>query len=251
LDDHPGASMPSLPFTLPQAILILTVTTAGAAIQSVAGFGMAMLSAPILLLIYPGLIPGPLMGASLILTGLVLHRDRAHVDLSGVSLALIGRVLGIVGAALFLVVASQRMFDVAFATFVLMAVFLSAAGLDIRPGRIATILAGTLSGLMGTVSSIGGPPMALLYQRSAGARLRGTLGGYFSVGTSLSVVALAIVGRFGAPEVRLTVFLIPAMVLGFAVASPARHLLPEWAIRPLVLVLSGLSGVVVLIRAIL
>lgn len=243
--------MPALPFSLPEAILILAVTTAGAAIQSVAGFGMAMLSAPILLLIYPGLIPGPLMGASLVLTGLVLHRDRAHVDLRGVSLALIGRVLGIVGAAAFLVVASQRMFDIVFAAFVLLAVFLSAAGLDVRPDRAATILAGTLSGLMGTISSIGGPPMALLYQRSAGARLRGTLGGYFSVGTSLSVAALAVVGRFGGPEMLLTVFLVPAMILGFAVASPARHLLPEGAVRPLVLVLSALSGTVVLARAIL
>lgn len=242
--------MPSLPFSLPEALLILAITTLGAAIQSAAGFGMGMLSAPFLLLIHAPLIPGPLMASSLALTVLVVRRDRAHIDLRGVGLALTGRVFGIAAAATFLVMASQRMFDVVFAGLVLLAVFLSAAGFDVRPTRKTTIFAGCLSGLMGTISSIGGPPMALLYQRSAGPRLRGTLGGYFAVGVSLSVLALALVGRYRLDEVMLTLFLIPAMVLGFVIAAPVRHLLPDRAVRPLVLVLSALSGLIVLVRAI-
>jgi hypothetical protein len=241
--------MPGLPFSLTDALLILAVTTAGAAVQSAAGFGMGMLSAPMLLLIYPPFIPGPLMASSLALTALVVRRDRAHVDLKGVGMALAGRVVGIVGAAAFLVVASGQLFDIVFSSLVLLAVFLSAAGLEVEPGRLATVLAGSLSGLMGTISSIGGPPMALLYQRSGGPKLRGTLGGYFLVGTSLSVLALAFVGRFGLDEILLALFLVPAMVLGFAVAAPVRHLLPDRAVRPLVLALSGLSGIVVLVRA--
>ena len=241
--------MPPLPFSLPEALLILGITTLGAAIQSAAGFGMGMLSAPFLLLIYAPLIPGPLMASSLALTALVVHRDRAHVDLKGVGLALTGRVVGIVVAAAFLLVASQQMFDVVFAGLVLLAVLLSAVGFDVHPTRTTTIFAGSLSGLMGTISSIGGPPMALLYQRSAGARLRGTLGGYFAVGTSLSVLALALVGRYGFDEILLTLFLIPAMVLGFIIAAPVRHLLPDRAVRPLVLVLSAISGLLVLLRA--
>lgn len=241
--------MPTLPFSASQAILILAVTTTGAAVQSAAGFGMGMVSAPILLLIYPDFIPGPLMASSLALTALVVHRDRAHVDLKGIGLAVTGRVFGIFGAATFLLMASDRLFDLVFASLVLFAVLLSAAGLEVRPRRSTIVLAGSLSGLMGTISSIGGPPMALLYQRAGGARLRGTLGGYFAVGVSLSVSALAIVGRFGLHEIALTLFLMPAMVLGFIVAAPVRHLLPDRAVRPLVLALSGLSGLVVLLRA--
>lgn len=243
--------MPALPFTPIEALTVLAVVTIGAAIQSAAGFGMGMLSAPILLLIYPPFIPGPVTAASLVLTALVLYRERAHIDLRGVGLALAGRVFGIVGAAAFLVFATERLFDIVFASLVLLAVLLSAAGFEVTPGRGTTILAGSLSGLMGTISSIGGPPMALLYQRAGGPRLRGTLGCYFFAGVSLSVVALALIGRFGRPEIMLTLFLVPAMILGFLVAAPLRHHLPESAVRPLVLVLSSLSGLVVFFRALL
>jgi uncharacterized membrane protein YfcA len=239
----------SLPFSIPEALVILGITTLGAAVQSAAGFGMGMISAPFLLLIYPPLIPGPLMASSLALTALVVHRDRAHVDLHGVGFALAGRVVGIALAATFLVVATQQVFDVVFAGLVLFAVLLSAVGVDVQPTRGTTVLAGCLSGLMGTISSIGGPPMALLYQRAGGARLRGTLGGYFAVGVSLSLIALALVGRYGLEEVLLTLFLVPPMVAGFFIAAPVRHLLPDRAVRPLVLVLSGVSGLVVLVRA--
>jgi len=243
--------MPPLPFSLPEAILVLAITTIGAAVQSAAGFGMGMISAPFLILIYGPLIPGPLMASSLALTALVLRRDGAHMDFRGVGLALAGRVVGVVGAAVFLLLSTPRLFDIVFAGLVLLAVFLSAMGFEVRPTRRTTVLAGSLSGLMGTISSIGGPPMALLYQRSGGARLRGTLGGYFAAGVSISIIALALVGRFGRQEILLTLFLVPPMVLGFIVAAPVRHLLPDHAVRPLVLVLSGLSGIIVLLRAVL
>ena len=241
--------MPTLQFSLPEAIVILAVTAVGAAIQSAAGFGMGMISAPILLLIYAPLVPGPLLASSLVLTVLVVYRDRAHIDFRGVGLALAGRVLGILGAAAFLLVASPQLFDIVFAILVLLAVFLSAAGFEVEPGPRTTILAGGLSGLMGTISSIGGPPMALLYQRSGGARLRGTLGSYFLAGVTLSVAALALVGRFGHEEILLSLFLIPGMVLGFVAAAPFRHLLPDRAVRPLVLGLSFIAGLAVLVRA--
>lgn len=243
--------MLSLPFSTFDAFAILAVTTLGAAVQSAAGFGMGMIAAPFLLLLYPPLIPGPLMASSLALTALVVHRDRAHIDLKGVGLALTGRFVGVVAAAVFLLAASQRVFDIVFACLVLFAVLLSASGLEVRPTWRTSIFAGCLSGLMGTISSIGGPPMALLYQRSGGARLRGTLGSYFAAGVSLSVVALAVVGRYGVHEAFLTLFLVPPMVFGFVIAAPVHHLLPDRAIRPLVLVLSGLSGLVVLLRALL
>jgi hypothetical protein len=238
-----------IPFTPLEAVLILAVTTLGAAVQSAAGFGMGLISAPILILIHPPLIPGPLMASSLALTALVVARDRAHVDFAGVGLALAGRVVGITGAAVFLLFASERLFDLVFGALVLVAVLLGAAGWRVEPGRLPTVLAGALSGLMGTISSIGGPPMALLYQGAGGARLRGTLGVYFAVGVSLSVGALALVGRFGTREVGLTFFLVPPMVLGFLAAAPVRHLLPDRAVRPLVLVLSGLAGATVLVRS--
>lgn len=217
--------------------------------QAAAGFGLALIAAPILLLIDPAFIPGPLTAASLVLTALVAYRDRAGIDLHGVGWAMIGRVLGTGAAAAFLAIATARVFDLAFGLLVLLGVGLSLAGMQFRPSRNSSMVAGGLSGLMGTISSIGGPPMALLYQRVDAERLRGTLAGFFLLGATLSVVALAWVGRFGRAEWQLSLLLAPAMAIGFAVANPLRSVMNPSRVRPLVLSLSFLSAVAVLWRA--
>lgn len=239
----------SLPFDLVAAILAFGITALGAMVQAAVGFGLALIAAPVLLLLYGPFVPGPLMAASTVLTLLVAHRERADMDFSGIAWAMGGRVFGTVLAAVFLALASAALFDLVFGSLVLFAVTLSALGLHVQPGRRSAAAAGALSGLMGTISSIGGPPMALLYQRAGAARLRGTLAGFFLLGTGMSVAALAVVGRFGREEVGLSLFLAPAMAVGFAVAGPLRDRLTEGMIRPLVLGLSSVSGVLVLWHA--
>ncbi len=54
------------------------------------------------------------------------------------------------------------------------------------------VLAGAASGVLGTATAIGGPPMALVWQRNTGARLRGTMSGFFLVGSVMSIAALAV-----------------------------------------------------------
>ena len=56
------------------------------------------------------------------------------------------------------------------------------------------MLAGATSGVLGTATAIGGPPMALVWQRKSGARLRGTMSGFFLVGSVMSIAALAATG---------------------------------------------------------
>ena len=51
-----------------------------------------------------------------------------------------------------------------FGGLILLGVCLSLSGLRLPPIRGVLVGAGALSGVMGTVASIGGPPMALLYQ---------------------------------------------------------------------------------------
>ena len=53
---------------------------------------------------------------------------------------------------------------------------------DVRPTTSTLVGAGMVSGVMGTMTSVGGPPMALVYQREQAAKLRSTL-----AGTSCSV----------------------------------------------------------------
>ena len=218
----------------------------GAALQGAAGFGMGLIAAPPLMLIAPDLIPGPLIGAGIVLTGAVAYRDRASIDYSGLGYALVGRALGTVMAAAFLALASPRSFDLAFGLLVVLGVSLSAGGLRVRLSPRTISFAGLLSGLMGTVSSIGGPPMA---QHSGAAKLRATLASYFVLGVGFSLLALFSVGLFGWNEVRLALILSPAMLLGFLLAKPLQSRLRETMIRPIVLGLSLVSAAWVIWRA--
>ena len=132
---------------------------------------------------------------------------------------------------------------------VLISVGLSVSGLHLRPDRRTLIGAGTLSGFMGTTSSIGGPPTALVYQHAPGTRLRGTLAGYFIVGVSISLAALAAIGRLGQAELWLALLLQPGILAGFAVSSRAIGRLNEGHTRPAVLTVATVMAIVVIVRA--
>jgi len=231
--------------------IAFVVVLVGSAVQGAAGFGLGLIAAPILLLLDPRWVPGPLMAAGVALTVLVAYRERSDIDMLGLRFAFVGRTIGTIAAALLLTALSAKAFDMIFGSLVLLAVGLSMLGMKISPTPGHAISAGLLSGFMGTISSIGGPPLALLYQREGGPRLRATLSALFVTGAVISVAALALIGRFGAVEIWLTVFLVPSALLGFVAAGRLRGLVDRAGVRPLILALSGASATAVLLRALL
>jgi uncharacterized membrane protein YfcA len=224
------------------------VVLLGAAIQGSVGFGYALIAAPLLALIDPALVPGPLLFSSLFLTLLMALRERSSMDVSGMGWALAGRVPGsLVGAAL-LGVLAQEAAGLTIALVILVAVALSASGLRVQPSAGALIAAGAASGFMGTVSSIGGPPLALLYQHAAGSRLRSTLAGLFVFGAVVSLLSLALFGRFGPREVRVAVALLPGMLGGLLLSVRIAPILDGGYTRTAVLAVSGAAGAALLVR---
>ena len=97
---------------------------------------------------------------------------------------------------------------------VLLGVVLTSAGWVPAARRRNVVLAGATSGLLGTATAIGGPPMALVWQRNSGARLRGTMSGFFLIGSVMSMVALAFTGAVDGHTLRTFALLIPAAVAG-------------------------------------
>lgn len=234
--------------TGPELVAASAVVLAGAALQGAVGFGFALVSAPILLLIDVRLVPGPLIFASLVLTGFTAAREHRAIDLDGVGWSVVGRLPGtVLGAAAVSAVAPDEM-ALPVAAIVLLGVALSATRLHLRP-TVGTLLgAGALSGFMGTASSIGGPPIALVYQHAAGPRLRATLGGYFAIGSVISLFALWWIGRFGRDEVGLGLALLPAVLVGFAASGRIARFLDGGYTRAAVLFVSGAAGAIVIAR---
>lgn len=222
----------------------------GSVVQGSVGFGLALVAAPVLFLIDPRLVPGPLIFASIGLTSLTAYRDRQGIDADGIGWGLVGRLPGtLLGAAMLAFIPPERL-AAPLGALVLLGVVLSASGVHVRLNPRTLMGAGLLSGFMGTASSIGGPPIAMLYQHAPGTRLRGTLSAYFVIGGVMSLVAIAVVGRFGAEELVWSMWLLPGATIGFVISNRFTSWLDRGLTRPAVLCVAAAAGLGVIARQI-
>jgi len=221
---------------------------AGSVVQGAVGFGMALIAAPVLFLIDPRLVPGPMIFASMALTSLTAYRDRDAIDTRGLGWGLAGRLPGTVLGALMLAIIPPERLATPLGAVVLLGVVLSASGLHVAVNRRTLFGAGLLSGFMGTASSIGGPPIAMLYQHAPGNRLRGTLSAYFVIGGVMSLIAIAAAGRFGTAELIWGMWLVPAAAIGFVVSNAFTSWLDRGLTRPAILCVAAVTGLGVIVR---
>lgn len=236
------------PVTAVEIALALAVAAVGATLQGTVGFGLGLVAAPLLALIRPAYIPGPLLVCGLVLSLLLWRRERHATDLRGLGWALTGRLPGVILGAWAVAAVGTRVLGLGLGGLVLVGVAMSAAGPRFERTPATLVGAGLVSGFMGTATSIGGPPMALIYQHAAGEQIRSTLAVYFTVGVSLSLAALWWVGRFGAVEARLALTLVPGVLLGYALSRHGVRWLQQGFVRPAVLGTSALAAAALILR---
>jgi uncharacterized membrane protein YfcA len=229
-------------------LIAIGAVAIGACIQGTLGFGLGLIAAPVLALVDKDLIPGPLLLIGVATTTTVFLRERGSVDWRGMKWAIVGRVAGTAVGAWAVVAFSKDALIVALSLSVILGVIMSVAGWNFRPTTTSLIGAGTLSGIMGTLTSIGGPPMALVYQKESAQRLRSTLAGFFLIGATLSLASLFAGGEFGWHELRLGVALIPGLVIGLGSSRRMARFLDNRYTRPAVLGFSALSSLTLLIQ---
>jgi len=206
-------------------VIIAIAILMGSCLQASIGFGLGMLAAPVIALVDPSLIPGTLIMLAALVTLAVTVREREAIDLSGTGWALLGRLPGTVAGALLLAAIPERALAILIAAVVLVGVLLTSVGWIPAPRRRNLLLAGATSGVLGTATSIGGPPMALVWQNSSGPRLRGTMSGFFLVGSVLSIVVLALTGAVHAETFRNCALLAPALLAGYVLSRHVNDLL--------------------------
>jgi uncharacterized membrane protein YfcA len=208
-----------------QWVLGAIAVMSGAFVQGSVGFGYALVAAPLLTLVSRDLVPGPVLASSCVLSAGIALRERRFIDRRIVGWALVGRVPGVWLGALAVTLVSDGMMDLLFGASVLLAVVMSVTGYRIEPTTRVLLGTGLVSGVMGTISAIGGPPIALLNQHQTGPALRATLCMYFTVGAILSMLGLALVDRFGARELYQSALMLPPMAAGFLLAEGTRGIL--------------------------
>lgn len=239
----------TFPLSLAEATAAVVVTALASAVQASVGFGAALLAAPALVLIHPAFVPGPMLLSNLVLTVFVAQREWSDADFEGLKFVIFGRLAGTVAAAALLATISQTVFDACFGALVLAGVVLSIVHGDIVRNRVNLVVAGVASGLMGTLSSIGGPPVALAYQNVSPTVFRATLGIHFLIGGAMSFLAIWAVGRFAFTEVVLAALLVPPALLGYWLSRFGIRWVDARHVRASVLILSAAAAVIVLWRA--
>ncbi len=114
-------------------------------------------------------------------------------------------------------------------------------------GRVpGSVVAGFGSGLMGTITSVGAPPIGIVMQNEAPARVRSTVGAFLFVGALVSVSVLAWAGRFGAREAGLGALMLLPMALGFRLSSAMVRRLDARIVRRVVRGVSTVSATVLI-----
>lgn len=222
--------------------LAIGIVTLGSILQGSVGFGLGPFSVPLLLLVNPVFIPGPVLLAALLLTILMFKREKHAVNIKEIKWAVVGRFFGTILGASVLTIVSKNHLSLLFSCVILFSILIFISGIKLKLSNPNLILVGIMSGFMGTTTSIGGPPMGLLYQYKSGPRIRGTLSGIFMIGTVLAIISLIIINKFGVIELQATFVLLPGIIIGYFLSFYTKRILDKGFIRPAVLIASSIAA---------
>lgn len=217
------------------------VLAAGAAIaflasicQSVTGFGFALVMAPLITAVW-AVKPGIASTVMLSLFGnLVLLREvRGHVSVSRVGGLLAGFALGAVPGVLVFEKVDEDALRITVGVAVLLATIAVYRAPEINHGHDGLgvrMLAGAISGAIGSSTSLSGPPVVLYLVgrvREIDA-FRATVLAYFVPSSVLVLVSYLVVGQITGDVLLVVAFGAPAVLLGMPVGAWLRnHLDPD------------------------
>ncbi len=235
--------------TAAEMLVAAVVVAAGAVLQGTIGFGLALVAAPVLVLLEPRFVPGPLILAGFPFMLLLGWRERGEIEYRSIGVPLAGQLAGILAALVVLDHSDVRTVSRLIAWVVLLGVVLSVWGLNLGSSRWSFLFGGVLAGFMGTTSSMPGPALALIHQHVSPARMRGALAPFFVVGSLVGLIGLALTGRLGPDEFFMGIALVPAGLAGFAISFWTAPRVNESITRPAALVFASAAAGVLLYRS--
>lgn len=234
-----------------QLAAALVIVMIGGLIQGVIGYGMNLVVVPLVAVLIPGSVPGSMVLLSMPMTLTMLIREHHAIDWSGVRWIATGRIPGTVIGLAVLAALPEEQLAFAIGLLIILGVFLSVIHPGIPVNRGTAFAAGTVAGVSDTAASVGGPPLALLYQRAEPHTFRATLATSFLIAATVSGIALAARGRLSGEQLLLTAMFLPAMLVGLALSGPLARRLNREQLRPIVLGVAAVAGTVALVRGLI
>jgi len=224
------------------------VVVLGALLQSLSGFGMGILAAPILVLIDPSYLPGPVIALGFVLSLLNTFRYRHQCDLKPIASALTARTIGSVLAVLLLPYLAIDLISIIFALLMISFIGLSYCKVSVDYSTKNLTIGGFISGLFGTITSIGGPPIAIVFQHSPMATVRAQLSLFFLIATAISLIILVCFGQFSWHQLTITLSMLPAVIIGFIISILVDKHFKSGFLKPVINTISLIASVLIIIR---
>ncbi|AHG65415.1 sulfite exporter TauE/SafE family protein [Advenella mimigardefordensis] len=240
-----------LPFINPWLYALMGALICGSAfVQGISGVGFTLVAAPVAAMVCPELVPGALLTLGSFVTLLTAIRERRHIAWSHAGSALIGRAAGTIVAVFLLTQLAQRPLHFLFSGLIILAVGLTMCGLRIQGTRLNISIAGVISGIMGTLTSVGAPALVIILHNQKPPVLRATIGAILFCGSVLSLFMLALTDHYHAHEFWLSATLIPFMLMGFWLSGYIRHKVTPTTLHKGLLIFCLLSAIALLIKTI-
>lgn len=195
----------------------------GAFVQRATGFGLAVVGAPLLLMLEPRLVPVILVLFGFTVSLMMVRHYWHEVRLDSIGIALVGRLPGNALGIWLLLAAPMFLLEKLIAIIVLFAVLVTLCRFQLPVNRITMFGAGVLSGIFGTVAAIGGPPMVLLMHGLPADRVRGNLAAFFILTSLLTLLTLALAKQIQLWHFQVALTLLPAVLIGNALADVIAH----------------------------
>jgi uncharacterized membrane protein YfcA len=230
-------------------LVAATAVSIGSVVQGSVGFGLNLVAAPFVAIVVPAAIPATLVLVALPLALGTFRREHEAVERGALSWMLLAAVPGTLVGLVIVGRVDAADLGILVGGVTIAGVVLSAVSPRIVITPATALAAGFASTVFGTASSVGGPPVALLFQHHEGPAARSTLSAFFAATAVLALLGYVATGHITLDQLLLAVTLLPFMVGGLWTSRHLHGLVDAGWLRPAVLALSALAGAVAILHA--
>lgn len=232
--------------TTTQVVLVLLIIFATSVVQSVAGFGFALLAVPLMVVVIDlqsAVIVSSFVGT---LSNLLQSWQlRRNIDATMTKRFLLSTVIGAPAGLLLFIYANQSALKIVLGISILFGVFVLSRGLELQHiSSWIDWLMGVLSGVLLMATSTNGPPLVFVLQarKIDPARFRATLNMVFLVSGAFGLVMFGFAGEIVRSDVNMAAVSVPAMIIGVSLGVVIRKYVQQELFKKLVLILLTIGG---------
>ena len=234
-------------FSVPWILAFCTVLVA-AFVRGVSGFGLALILAPILLLLMNAKSTVVVNLLLAIISNLVvLPFNFRHIYLKGILPMVIFTIPGIIIGAWIITIIEPLILKIVIGAVTVISVIPLAMGISkaFRKEKLVCGLSGFLSGLLGTSTSLGGPPVVLFMHNQNWRKetIHSSLAAYFTFNGVCALGALAVAGIMEVQTLVTAGSLVPALLIGTVIGMVTFRRLSQRLFRIITLVIIVCAGI--------